>query len=46
MRDVIEIQPEWLVELAPHYYKGLDIIDPKDHHKKYLKNKGTSKMTD
>ena len=27
MRQVIVIKPEWLVELAPHYYKGSDIAD-------------------
>ncbi len=25
MRNVIEIDPEWLVEIAPHYYKESDI---------------------
>eukprot|EP00899_Mesostigma_viride_P024834 jgi/Mesvir1/5535/Mv15572-RA.1 len=27
MRQVIEIKPEWLVELAPHYYKMKDVVD-------------------
>lgn len=27
MRQVMEIEPEWLVELAPHYYKRKDVID-------------------
>jgi len=27
MRQVIEIKPEWLVEIAPHYYKPADIDD-------------------
>ncbi len=27
MRQVIEIQPEWLVEIAPHYYKQKEIED-------------------
>jgi len=27
MRQVIEINPEWLVEIAPHYYKQKDIED-------------------
>eukprot|EP01062_Namystynia_karyoxenos_P052610 TRINITY_DN421_c3_g1_i1.p1 TRINITY_DN421_c3_g1~~TRINITY_DN421_c3_g1_i1.p1 ORF type:complete len:832 (+),score=395.26 TRINITY_DN421_c3_g1_i1:386-2881(+) len=27
MRQVIEIQPKWLVEIAPHYYKQKDIED-------------------
>eukprot|EP01050_Picozoa_sp_SAG11_P010367 SAG11_NODE_1033_length_6095_cov_5.337725_10_plen_97_part_00 len=25
MRQVIEIKPEWLIEIAPHYYKEKDI---------------------
>ena len=25
MRQVIEIKPEWLVEIAPHYYKAKEI---------------------
>jgi len=28
MRQVIEIEPEWLLEIAPHYYKPIDIVDP------------------
>lgn len=27
MRQVIEIKPEWLVEIAPHYYKMKDVED-------------------
>lgn len=27
MRQVIDIKPEWLVEIAPHYYKKKDIED-------------------
>ena len=27
MRNVIEIKPEWLIEIAPHYYKESDIKD-------------------
>jgi pre-mRNA-splicing factor ATP-dependent RNA helicase DHX16 len=27
MRQVIEIQPDWLVEIAPHYYKSKEIED-------------------
>ena len=27
MRQVIEINPEWLVEIAPHYYKRKEIED-------------------
>ena len=44
MRNVIEIKPEWLMEIAPHFYKGVDLTDS-NNHKKFLKNKGTSKMT-
>lgn len=27
MRQVIEIKPEWLVDIAPHYYKMKDVED-------------------
>eukprot|EP01116_Phalansterium_solitarium_P013330 TRINITY_DN306_c0_g2_i1.p1 TRINITY_DN306_c0_g2~~TRINITY_DN306_c0_g2_i1.p1 ORF type:complete len:1054 (+),score=452.61 TRINITY_DN306_c0_g2_i1:90-3251(+) len=27
MRQIVEIQPDWLVEIAPHYYKKKDIED-------------------
>ena len=27
MRSVFEITPEWLIEIAPHYYKAQDIQD-------------------
>ena len=27
MRQVIEIKPEWLVELAPHYYKKSELLE-------------------
>jgi HrpA-like RNA helicase len=27
MRQVIEIKPEWLIEIAPHYYKQKEIDD-------------------
>ena len=29
MRNVIEIESQWLVEIAPHYYKPKDIEDEK-----------------
>lgn len=29
MRNVIEIDPKWLVEIAPHYYKKKEILDAK-----------------
>jgi pre-mRNA-splicing factor ATP-dependent RNA helicase DHX16 len=37
---VIEINPEWLVEIAPHYYKEKDIND--DSNKKLPKGVGLS----
>ena len=27
MRQIIEIKPEWLIEIAPHYYKQRDIAE-------------------
>lgn len=33
MRNVIEIEPEWLVEIAPHYYKEEDVIEGKREEK-------------
>ena len=36
--QVIEINPEWLVEIAPHYYKEKDIND--DSTKKLPKGVG------
>merc|ERR1712032_438798 len=27
MRDIIEIKPEWLQEVAPHYFKNIDLFD-------------------
>ena len=26
MRNVIEIKPEWLAEIAPHFYKGTSVV--------------------
>jgi pre-mRNA-splicing factor ATP-dependent RNA helicase DHX16 len=43
MREIIEITPEWLIEVAPHYYKNVDLMDS-SNAKKNIKNKGTSKM--
>jgi pre-mRNA-splicing factor ATP-dependent RNA helicase DHX16 len=34
MRNVIEIKPEWLMEIAPHYYRLSDI---EEEEKKKLK---------
>ena len=41
MRNVIEIQGDWLFEIAPHYYNENDI---KRKVKKMPKNTGTSRM--
>ena len=35
MRNIIEINKDWLIEIAPHYYKDKDLLDEKD--KKRLK---------
>jgi len=40
MRQISEIKPEWLVEIAPHYYKMKDIEDGSS--KKMPKGKGRS----
>jgi len=45
MRQVIEIQPQWLVEIAPHYYKAKD-IEAGDTGKKMPKAAGRSTMTE
>eukprot|EP00850_Spirogloea_muscicola_P000281 SM000001S04683 [mRNA] locus=s1:1595740:1605356:- [translate_table: standard] len=37
MRQVIEIKPEWLVEIAPHYYKLKDVEDGRQWILKALK---------
>jgi len=34
MRQIIEINPEWLLEIAPHYYKPIDIMDGDTKEKK------------
>lgn len=34
MRDLIEIKSEWLLEIAPHYYKASDIDGSTDKKKK------------
>ena len=38
MNYLIEIKPEWLMDVAPHYYKNVDLTDDT----KKIKNKGTS----
>jgi pre-mRNA-splicing factor ATP-dependent RNA helicase DHX16 len=42
MRQVIEIEPKWLVEIAPHYYKSKDI---EDMGRKMPKKAGRAVMT-
>jgi len=34
MRSIIEIKPEWLLEIAPHYYKKSDLEDETDKKNK------------
>ena len=43
MRNVITIEPEWLLEIAPHLYKESDIKDD-EPKAKVPKNMGTSEM--
>ena len=38
MRQIVEIKPEWLCEIAPHYYKKTDVED--DAGKKLPKGVG------
>jgi pre-mRNA-splicing factor ATP-dependent RNA helicase DHX16 len=42
MRQVIEIKPDWLVEIAPHYYKVKDVEDAAGH--KMPKGKGRATL--
>ena len=37
MRDVIEIKPEWLLELAPHFYKHADLFKEGEKKKPKIK---------
>eukprot|EP01130_Rhizamoeba_saxonica_P009796 TRINITY_DN3996_c0_g2_i1.p1 TRINITY_DN3996_c0_g2~~TRINITY_DN3996_c0_g2_i1.p1 ORF type:complete len:490 (-),score=108.47 TRINITY_DN3996_c0_g2_i1:30-1499(-) len=39
MRQIVEIKPEWLIEIAPHYYKRSDV---EDNRKGMPKNVGRS----
>ena len=39
MREIIEIKPEWLIQIAPFYFKNLDI-----KNEKKIKNVGTNKI--
>jgi len=38
MRSIIDIDPKWLLEIAPHYYKASDVLD-EDQEKKEKKLK-------
>lgn len=42
MRTVSEIKPEWLVEIAPHYYNKKDIME--DAKKMPKGNKGRAAL--
>ncbi len=44
MRTVSEIRPEWLVEIAPHYYSKKDILE--DAKKMPKGNKGRAALTE
>lgn len=33
MRNLIVIDPKWLLEIAPHYYKESDLLDEKEKKK-------------
>lgn len=33
MRTCIEVEPQWLTELAPHYYQLQDVADTSKHKK-------------
>ena len=37
MRSVIELDPKWLLEIAPHYYKKSDIEEDEGKDQKKLK---------
>lgn len=37
MRNVIEINPDWLLEIAPHYYKKSDIMEEDEKKEKKIK---------
>jgi pre-mRNA-splicing factor ATP-dependent RNA helicase DHX16 len=43
MRTVSEIRPEWLVEIAPHYYSKNDILE---EGRKMPKGKGRAAVTE
>ena len=43
MRDLIEIKSDWLLEIAPHYYKQSDIENADEKKKKKVKMPPTKK---
>ena len=43
MRSVIAIDPEWLIEIAPHYYRPKDVLD--DSKKALPKSVGRATMS-
>jgi regulatory protein YycH of two-component signal transduction system YycFG len=34
MRNVIEVEPAWLVEIAPHFYKAEDFLSKSNNNKR------------
>ena len=37
MRELIEIESEWLLEISPNYYKQSDFMDVKDRQREKKK---------
>ena len=37
MRELIEIESDWLLEIAPHYYKQSDFMDEKERQREKKK---------
>ena len=37
MRELIEIESDWLLEIAPHYYKQSDFLDEKERQRERKK---------
>lgn len=44
MRNVFAIEPEWLIEIAPHFYKESDLIDERKREQEEKKEKRTMRM--
>ena len=40
MRSVIEIRPDWLVQVAPHYYNSSEVNALAQNERKMPKGKG------